>query len=151
MLAGAVAGITTAPEKVDGSYTGVKGTIIDHCIVDGGSISTVATGAVLNWAAGILGRAQTCTLIENCYSSADIDSQSLGGSNSAYAAGIVGTTGNYTTIVNCGASGKIKALAPRSMNMGGIAGGIVSMHAGILYNVYSNAEVTVGNGGLSDK
>ena len=102
VLAGAVAGITTAPEKVDGSYTGVKGTIIDHCIVDGGSISTVATG-------------------------------------------------NYTTIVNCGVSGKIKALAPRSTNMGGIAGGIVSMHAGILYNVYSNAEVTVGNGGLSDK
>ena len=151
VLAGAVAGITTAPEKVDNSYTGVKGTIIDHCIVDGESIRTVATGAVLNWAAGILGRAQTCTLIENCYSSADIDSQSLGGSNSAYAAGIVGTTGNYTTIVNCGTSGKIKALAPRSMNMGGIAGGIVSMHAGILYNVYSNAEVTVGNGGLSDK
>lgn len=102
VLAGAVAEITTAPEKVDGSYTGVKGTIIDHCIVDGGSISTVATG-------------------------------------------------NYTAIVNCGASGKIKALAPRSTNMGGIAGGIVSMHAGILYNVYSNAEVTVGNGGLSDK
>lgn len=102
VLAEAVAEITTAPEKVDGSYTGVKGTIIDHCIVDGGSISTVATG-------------------------------------------------NYTAIVNCGASGKIKALAPRSMNMGGIAGGIVSMHAGILYNVYSNTEVTVGNGGLSDK
>lgn len=144
--AGSIAGNSVnAARNGNGDYTGVIGAQIDSCQA-AGTISIKSESAILTWGGGIIGRAMIATAVTNCYSDVDITAESLGGSNSAYAGGIVGTTGNYAIIANCASFGNAYASSPKSANFGGMAGGVVGMLAGKMYNVASSGNVTIGNG-----
>lgn len=147
-LAGAIAGDSI---KAASNSENVSSARIDSCTVIDSKISVTASAAVLNWSAGIIGRAANAVMITNCYSSGEIVSESKGGSQSAYAGGIAGTTGNGVVISNCASAGTILASSPKSTNFGGMAGGIAGMNAGMIYNVYSSADITIGNAGTSGK
>lgn len=126
------------------------GTLIDGCSVQG-TIDVSTDQDKLVWGGGIAGRLFNMAKAVNCVSDVDITTSSTGGSKSAYAGGIAGTTGTNTLIANCAAFGDMSAASPKSTNFGGMAGGIVGMHGGKLYNCYATGNVTIGNGGSVHK
>ena len=128
----------------------VSGTVIDGCSVQG-TVNASSDQPKLVFGGGIAGRLFNAAKAVNCISDVDVNTLSTGGSNSAYAGGIAGTTGNNTLIANCAAFGDISAASPKSTNFGGMAGGIVGMHAGKLYNCYATGNITTGNGGTAHK
>lgn len=124
--------------------------LITNCTVEG-KVSADTSGTALCFAGGIAGRIQVNGYVTNCGTDADISAVSNGGKPSAYAGGIAGQTGNKCVIANAYALGDISAKAPESDLFGGMAGGIVAMHASKIYNVYATGNVTIENADIAHK
>ena len=144
LRAGILAGDTVGGKN----ETGAVAAVISDVTVSG-SVHA-ATNEALVWAGGLVGRANISAAILNC--AADVEAYAYTPSTySAYAGGIVGSTGNNVSVINCASFGSAAAVAAKSTNFGGMAGGIAAMFAGKMYNVYSAMEsLTVGNAGISD-
>jgi len=140
------AGILTGDTVSYKNETGAVGTRIENVSVSGEVFSSAAEGLV--WAGGVAGRANISTAVVNCC--ADVAVKAYTPSTySSYAGGIAGTTGNNVYIINCAAFGSAVAESPKSVNFGGMAGGIAAMFAGKMYNVYSDMDtITVGSAGI---
>lgn len=137
--AGAIAGDT-----VNGSNP--YGTLIDSVGVKG-NVSVTTSGGKLTFAGGIAGRTGQYAMISNSWSDVSAYAISNDGTASAYAGGIAGMCGNNSIIVNDISFGDVTGIAPKNSNFGGMAGGIVAMFPGKMWNVVSTGDVKIGNAG----
>ncbi|MBQ6118702.1 MAG: hypothetical protein IJK98_05685, partial [Clostridia bacterium] len=143
LRAGILAGDTVSGANVNGTVAA----LVDSVYTSGTVYA--ATDAALLSASGVIARPNISCVIVNCYADVDVTAYT-DSTYSAYAGGICGNSGNNAAIVNCGTRGTAKAISTKSTNFAGMAGGVASMFAGKLWNVYTEmSEVVIGKQGTT--
>ena len=143
LRAGILAGDTVSGANVNGTVAA----LVDSVYTSGTVYA--ATDAALLSASGVVARPNISCVIVNCFADADVTAFT-DSTYSAYAGGICGNSGNNAAIVNCGTRGTARAISTKSTNFAGMAGGVASMFAGKLWNVYTEmSEVVIGKQGTT--
>lgn len=121
------------------------GTLIDHCYVEGEAVS-VKTEDAIAYGGGLVGSAQAYTHIIN--SGTNISVRSLVGEGTkksfACAGGLTALSGNNTIIMNSYTLGEVTA-SSYNISTGSIAGGLVGMQSGTVYNCYGAGDISIDN------
>ena len=128
------------------AYTGTgrnDNVIIDGCSVNGGILSSYSNAFA--YAGGITAYASMgYATIANSYS--DVDVKAYNPNGLAMAGGIAATTGNGSFVMNCASYGDVTADGRNFNNkLSNYAGGLFAMPSGVIYNCYTEGNVTVKN------
>ena len=143
LRAGILAGDTVSGANVNGTVAALVDSVYTT-----GTVYAAADAALLS-ASGVVARPNISCVIVNCFADVDVTAYT-DSTYSAYAGGICGNSGNNAAIVNCGTRGTVKAISTKSTNFAGMAGGVASMFAGKLWNVYTEmSEVVIGKQGAT--
>jgi len=141
--AGILAGDTVSGANVNGTVAA----LVDSVYTSGTVYA--ATDAALLSASGVIARPNISCVLVNCFADVDVTAYT-NSTYSAYAGGICGNSGNNVAIINCGTRGTAKAISTKSTNFAGMAGGVASMFAGKMWNVYTEmSEIVIGKQGTT--
>ena len=121
---------------------------IDHCSVDGGTVSVVSE--FYSYAGGLIGLLTTNVYVTNCWADVDVSASAAIAEDvtmsTAMAGGLVAGNGNFCMIANCAALGDVSASGKNySANLSSFAGGLVGQATNLVQNCYASGDVTLTN------